>query len=82
MTYEGWMKEWKMLEKNSLRYGLSCVMTLSDCWWLKKIKHINKNEQKLLHVSFDDYGLQIMKNQNSVSQKIRILHKINKKSYF
>ncbi len=26
-----------------------------------------------------DYGLQIMKTQNSVSQKIRILHKINKK---
>ncbi len=28
--------------------------------------------------NFDDYGLQIMKTQNSVSQKIRILHKINK----
>ncbi len=28
---------------------------------------------------FDDYSLQIMKTQNSVSQKIRILHKINKK---
>ncbi len=28
----------------------------------------------------NDYGLQIMKTQNSVSQKIRILHKINKKN--
>ncbi len=31
---------------------------------------------------FDDYGLQIMKTQHSVSQKIRILHEINKKGYF
>ncbi len=31
---------------------------------------------------FDDYGLQIMETQNSVSQKMRILHKINKKEYF
>ncbi len=30
----------------------------------------------------EDYGLQIMKTQNSVSQKIWILHKINKKGYF
>ncbi len=30
----------------------------------------------------DDYGLQIMKTQNSVSQKIWKLHKINKKSLF
>ncbi len=32
--------------------------------------------------NFDDYGLQIMKTQNSMSQKIRILHEINKKGYF
>ncbi len=32
--------------------------------------------------NFDDYGLQIMKTQNSVSQKIWILHNINKKWYF
>ncbi len=32
---------------------------------------------------FDDYGLQIMKTQNSVSQTIRILNEINKqKGYF
>ncbi len=30
---------------------------------------------------FDDYGLQIIKTQNSVSQKIWILHKINKNIY-
>ncbi len=30
--------------------------------------------------NFDDYSLQIMKTQNSVSQKIWILHKINKKN--
>ncbi len=29
-----------------------------------------------------DYGLQIMKTQDSVSQKIRILHKINIKRIF
>ncbi len=31
---------------------------------------------------FDDYGLQIMKTQNSVSQNFWILHKINIKGYF
>ncbi len=31
---------------------------------------------------FDDCGLQIMKTPNSVSQKIWIFHKINKKGYF
>ncbi len=31
---------------------------------------------------FDDYGLQIMKTPNSVSQKIRVLNKITKKGYF
>ncbi len=34
---------------------------------------------KPLFIEIDDHGLQIMKAQNSVSQKIRILHKINKK---
>ncbi len=33
--------------------------------------------QAFISWHFDDYGLQIMKTQNSVSQKIRILHKIN-----
>ncbi len=32
--------------------------------------------------NFDDYGLQIMRTQNSMSPKIRILHKINKKMIF
>ncbi len=32
--------------------------------------------------NLDDYGLQIMKTHNSVSQKIGILHKINTKGYF
>ncbi len=32
--------------------------------------------------NFDDYGLQIMKTQNWVSQKNRILHNINKKRIF
>ncbi len=35
--------------------------------------------QVFISWNFDDYGFQIMKTQNSVSQKIRILHKINKK---
>ncbi len=33
-------------------------------------------------INVDDYGLQIMQTQNSVSQKIRILHKITTKGYF
>ncbi len=33
--------------------------------------------QAFISWHFDDYGLQIMKTQNSVSQKTRILHKIN-----
>ncbi len=35
-----------------------------------------------ISLHFDDYGLQIMKTQNSVSRKVRILHRINKKWYF
>ncbi len=38
--------------------------------------------QAFISCNFDDYGLQIMKTQNSVSQKIRIIHKINEKGYF
>ncbi len=38
--------------------------------------------QAFLSWNFDDYGLQIMKTQNEVSQKIRLLHKINKKRIF
>ncbi len=38
--------------------------------------------QAFISWHFDDYGLQIIKTPNSVSQKIRILHKINKKWYF
>ncbi len=38
--------------------------------------------QAFISWHFDDYGLKIMKTQNSVSQKIRILHKINKKRIF
>ncbi len=42
-------------------------------------RFITQSEIFLAFISwnFDDYGLQIMKTQNSVSQKIRILHKIN-----
>ncbi len=38
--------------------------------------------QAFISLHFDGYGLKIMKTQNSVSQKIRILHKINKKGLF
>ncbi len=38
--------------------------------------------QALMSWNFDDYGLQITKTQNSVSQKNRILHKINIKYIF
>ncbi len=33
--------------------------------------------QAFISWNFDDYGLQTMETQNSVSQKIRILNKIN-----
>ncbi len=42
---------------------------------------IKQSEIFQAFISWHDYGLQIMKTQNSVSQKIRILHKINKKGY-
>ena len=35
--------------------------------------------QAFICYNFDDYGLQLMKTPNSKSQKIRILHEINKK---
>ncbi len=38
--------------------------------------------QAFISWNFYDYGLQIMKTPNSVSQKIRILHKMNKKRIF
>ncbi len=38
--------------------------------------------QAFISWNFDDFGLQKMKTLNSVSQKIRILHKINKKRIF
>ncbi len=38
--------------------------------------------QAFISCHFDDYGLQIMKTQNSVSQTIRIWHNINKKRIF
>ncbi len=44
--------------------------------------HIEWNISSLISWHFVDYGLQIMKTQNSVSQKIIILHKIIKKGYF
>ncbi len=41
--------------------------------------HIEWNISSLYFlIFFDDYGLQIMKTQNAVSQKIRMLHKIKK----
>ncbi len=43
--------------------------------------HIEWNISSLYFLKFDDYGLQIMKTQHSVSQKIRILHEINKNNY-
>ncbi len=38
--------------------------------------------QAFVSWNFDDYGLQIMKTKNSVSQRITILHKVNKKRIF
>ncbi len=38
--------------------------------------------QAFIAWNLDDYGLQILKTQNSVSQKIWILHTINKKRIF
>ncbi len=59
------------------------------CHLFQKVKHIlyrfiKQSEifQAFISWNVDDYGLQIIKTQNSVSQKIWILHKINKKGYF
>ena len=38
--------------------------------------------QAFISFNFDDYGLQLMKTQNSVSPKIRILHKTDKTKDF
>ncbi len=43
------------------------------------ITHKREIFQASISRKFDDYGLQIIKPQNSVSQKIRIVHKINNK---
>ncbi len=44
--------------------------------------HMSEIFQAFISWNFDDYGLQIMKTPNSVSQKIIILHKIIKQGYF
>ncbi len=46
------------------------------------ITHRMKYFQPFISWNFYDYGLQIIKTQNPVFQKISILHKINKKSLF
>ncbi len=53
----------------------------------ESIIKIHYTQSEIFHAfiswNFNDYGIQIMKKQNSVSQKIVILHKINKKKgYF
>ncbi len=52
--------------------------------WNPYIILITQSEifQAFISWNFHDYGLQIMKTQNSVSQKILKLHTINKKGYF
>lgn len=37
--------------------------------------------QAFICSNFDDYGLQLKKTPNSKSQKMRILHEINKKKF-
>ncbi len=48
----------------------------------KPIYYIDSIFQAFISWNFDDYDLQITKTQNSVSRKIWILHKINKKGHF
>ncbi len=57
------------------------------CHSFQKAKRIYNSLDRMkyvkpLFIEIFDYGLHIMKTQNSVSQKIWILHKINKKRIF
>ncbi len=61
------------------QYFLSLISKSETHILYRLIIHRVKYFKPLQSSNFDDYGLQIRKTQNSVSPKIRILHKINKK---
>ncbi len=67
------------------QYFLSLISE-SETYILYRLITQSEIFQAFIYWNVDDYGLQIMKTQNSESQKIRILHKIlhkiNKKGYF
>ncbi len=63
-------------------YFLSLLSESETHILYKFITHRVKYVKPFVSWHFDDYGLQIMKTQNAVSQKIWILHNINKKGYF
>ncbi len=76
-THTGTYKQFEYHEKG--KYFLSLISESETHILYRSITHIVKYFKPLFLETFDDYGLQIMKTQNSVSQKIRIIHKINKK---
>ncbi len=62
------------------QYLLSLISESENHIWYRFITQSEIFQAFFLEI--DDYGLQIMKTQNSVYQKIIILHNINKKSIF
>ncbi len=61
-------------------YNIMKKVNISCDWFQKEIAQ-SEIFQAFISWSFD-YGLQIMKTQNYMSQNIRILHKINKNKLF
>jgi len=71
----------KLEYREKVQYFLSLISE-SETHILYRFITQSEIFQAFISWIFDDYGLQIMKIQNSVSQKIWILHKINKKRIF
>ncbi len=72
---------------NKLEYHEKCqyflsLISESEAHILYRFITQSEIFQAFISWHFDDYGVQITKTQNSVSQKIRILHKINNKRIF
>ncbi len=64
------------------KFNIICHISESETHILYRFITQSEIFQAFISWNCDDYGLQIMKTQDSVSLKIRILHKINKKRIF
>ncbi len=76
---QGHLKKFEYHEKGQYFWSL---ISESQIHILYRFITLSEIFQAFISIHFDDCGLQIMKTQNLISQKIRILHKINKKGYF